>query len=80
MQRAAVSLRQAEASFRALTPADREAARGWTLHTVPLPAGGFAALARSSPLPGDKVAQLKLLNGVYGGDEPRPGQPVKTIR
>ena len=80
VQRAAVSLRQAEASFRALTPADREAARGWTLHTVPLPAGGFAALARSSPLPGDKVAQLKLLNGVYGGDEPRPGQPVKTIR
>ena len=81
VQRAAAPLREAESSFRALTPADREASRGWTVQAVALPADGFASLARSSPLPGDKLAQLKLLNGVYGGgNEPKTGQQVKIIR
>ena len=80
-QRAAAALREAESSFRPLGAADRNAARVWTLQVVPLPADGLAALARSSPLPGDKLAQLKLLNGAYsGGGEPKPGQPVKVVR
>jgi hypothetical protein len=47
---------------------------------VPYPRGGFAELARSSPLPTRPEAQLKLINGVYGGSvEPKPGQPVKVV-
>jgi predicted Zn-dependent protease len=81
LQRAVGSMRQAEASFRALTPADRQAARVWELDTVPMPGGGFEQLARASALNGDKVAQLKLLNGVYGGAAtPATGQLVKIVR
>lgn len=81
LQRAQGSLRQVESSFRALDAADRKAARALTVRTVPYPAGGFEQLAASSPLSGDKVAQLKLLNGVYdGGTAPKAGQLVKVIR
>ena len=51
------------------------------LKTVPYPRGGFAELARSSPLPAQAEAQLRLLNSAYGGGaEPRPGQLVKVVR
>ncbi len=82
LQRAAAGLGEAEASFRALTAADRRAARPWTLRTQPFPAsGGWAALARVSPLGEGAEAQLRLLNGVYqGGRDPRPGQPVKVVQ
>ncbi|HSB98452.1 MAG TPA: M48 family metalloprotease [Burkholderiaceae bacterium] len=81
-QRAAAGLQEAESSFRAMTAADRAAARPWGVQTVPYPRGGFAELARSSPLPSARAeAQLKLINGVYGGGaEPMPGQPVKAVR
>jgi len=46
-----------------------------------LAARRFAELARSSPLPAQAEAQLRLLNGAYGGAaEPRPGQAVKVVR
>ena len=81
LQRAATGLAEAEASFRPLTAAERAAARPWVLKSVPFPRGGFAELARSSPLPTQAEAQLKLLNSAYaGGGEPRPGQPVKVVR
>lgn len=81
LQRASVPMRQAEASFRALTPADRQTARVWVIDAVPMPVGGFEQLARSSVLGGDKVAQLKLLNGVYGGvAPPASGQLVKIVK
>lgn len=81
LQRAAAGLRDAEASFRALTAADRAAARPWRVDTVPFPRGGFGELARASPLPQRAEAQLRLINGVYGGGaEPKPGQPVKVVR
>ncbi len=80
MQRAAPSLREAEASFRPLTAADRAAAKPWTLQTVPFPRGGFAELARRSPLPTRAEEQLRLLNGVYGSTkDPQAGQPVKVV-
>jgi predicted Zn-dependent protease len=47
--------------------------------TVAYPRGGFAELARSSPLP-QAEAQLRLINGFYGGGEPRAGQPVKVVQ
>jgi len=80
MQRAAAGMLEAESSFRALTAADRAAARPWIVNTVPYPRGGFAELARSSPLPARAESQLRLMNSAYGGDaEPKPGQPVKVV-
>jgi predicted Zn-dependent protease len=48
------------------------------LRTAPYPASGFAELARRSPLDSPQ-AHLRLLNGVYGGGEPRTGQRVKVV-
>jgi predicted Zn-dependent protease len=80
-QRAEPGLAEAESSFRAMTAADRAAAKPWTVRTVSYPRGGFAELAKSSPLPATRAeAQLRLMNGVYGGDgEPRVGQLVKIV-
>ncbi len=65
-------------------PAQRRRPRrraAWVLKTVPFPRGGFAELARSSPLTLQAEAQLRLLNGAYAGAaEPRLGQPVKVVR
>ena len=62
-----------------MSGSDRLAARPWTLRSVPYPRGGFAELARRSPLPVRAVEQLRLLNGVYAAGEPQPGQLVKVI-
>jgi predicted Zn-dependent protease len=78
--RARASLREAEASFRPLSAAERAQARPWRVKLVPYPAGGFAQLARGSPLPELAEQQLRLLNGVYGGHaEPKVGQMVKVV-
>jgi predicted Zn-dependent protease len=79
LQRASAQLAEAESSFRALTAADRSAARPWSVKTAAFPRGGFAELARSSPLPRAEQ-QLRLLNSVYGGGtDPRAGQQVKVV-
>ncbi|MBA2351456.1 MAG: M48 family metalloprotease [Burkholderiales bacterium] len=78
LQRARPQLQEAESSFRALTAADRQAARPWKLKTVAFPRGGFAELAKQSPLPSAEQ-QLRLLNGVYGGGDVKPGQMVKVV-
>jgi predicted Zn-dependent protease len=80
-QRATAGLSEAESSFRALTAADRAAARPWRVQAVPFPRGGFAELAKTSPLPPARAeAQLRLMNGAYGGGaEPKLGQPVKVV-
>ncbi len=79
LQRAAAGLREAEGSFRALTAADRSAARPWTLAIVPSPVGGFAALALRSPLGAQAEAQLRVINGAYDRREPAPGTLVKVV-
>jgi predicted Zn-dependent protease len=71
-------MQEAERTFRALTPADKAAAKAWTLRTTQMPRGGFAELARSSPL-ANPEQQLKLINGVYAGGEIKPGTPVKVV-
>jgi predicted Zn-dependent protease len=71
-------LREAEGSFRAMTAQDRAAAKPWAIKLAPYPKGGFAELAKRSPLP-HAEAQLRLVNGVYGGGEPKPGQLVKVV-
>jgi len=71
-------LREAEGSFRAMTAQDIAAARPWLLRTVPYPRGGFAELANASPITSAE-RQLRLINGYYGGGEPKPGQTVKVV-
>ncbi|MEY3252351.1 MAG: hypothetical protein RL227_1324 [Pseudomonadota bacterium] len=80
LQRARAQLHEAESSFRPLTAADRQAARPWQLRTVAFPAGGFAELARSSPLGSGAESQLRLLNGAAAGSQPAVGQRVKIVR
>jgi predicted Zn-dependent protease len=80
LQRAYGDLVQAESSFRHLSAADRAAARPWHLHTLPLPAGGLAELARHTPFESDALGQLRLLNGVYTQGGPAPGAWVKTVQ
>jgi predicted Zn-dependent protease len=79
LQRAYRQMLEAESSFRAMTAADRAAARPWTIGTVPYPRGGFEQLARKSPLTQRPEQQLRLINGVYAGGEPRLGQLVKVV-
>ncbi len=79
LQRARPGLRDAEASFRPLSSGDRAAARPWALRSVPYPSGGFAQLARNSPLGTQAESTLKLINGAYGGKLPAPGQLVKVV-
>lgn len=82
LQRNEALMQEAEGSFRGLSAADRAAARPWVLKPVALPRGGFAELARSTPLLNQQEARLKLINGAYGdnGQEPKPGQLVKTVQ
>jgi predicted Zn-dependent protease len=79
LDRAMPQLKEAEASFRALTAADRKAARPWVVRTVAYPRSGFAELAKQSPLSTYAEQQLRLLNGFYAGGEPKPGQLVKVV-
>ncbi len=78
LQRAAAPLQEAESSFRALSPADRVAAKPWQVRTEPMPAGGFAELARRST---QTETHLRLVNGVYGGGaDPPLGAAVKLVQ
>ncbi|CAH0348164.1 Beta-barrel assembly-enhancing protease [Aquabacterium sp. CECT 9606] len=79
LQRAAAPLREAENSFRALTAADRAAARPWAIKLVAYPKGGFQQLAKQSPGLAMAEQQLRLINGVYAEGEPKAGQTVKVI-
>jgi len=78
LKAASPALARAQGSFRAMTAAERDAARPWQIKTVAFPSGGFAQLGRSSPLP-DAERQLRLLNGFYAGGAPAAGQTVKVI-
>jgi len=78
LRQANVALAQAQGSFRTLNAQDRRAAQAWALKIVNYPGGGFAQLAKSSPVP-QAEAQLRLINGYYSGGDPRVGQPVKVI-
>ena len=79
VQRNRVQLQETEASFRPMGAAERAAAKPWSLKLVPYPRGGFAELARSSPL-ANAQQQLRLINGVYDAAEPQVGQMVKIVQ
>jgi predicted Zn-dependent protease len=78
LQGARSALREAENSFRPLSAQDKAAARPWALKLVAYPKGGFAELAKTSPLESPEQ-QLRLINGFYSGGEPKPGQLVRVV-
>jgi predicted Zn-dependent protease len=79
IDRARAGLREATASFRPLSAADRAAAKPWTIRLQPMPAAGFTELARRSPLGAQSERQLRLLNGVYTGGSIAAGRAVKVV-
>jgi predicted Zn-dependent protease len=78
LQASKIKLQEAEGSFRPLSTQDKLAARPWVIKTTPYPKGGFAELAKTSPIARPEQ-QLRLINGFYGGGEPPVGTLVKTI-
>lgn len=74
------TLRTAINSFRAITPAEKLAARPYVLKVIAArPGMTMATLARHSPLGTDAESQLRLMNDLYPSGEPRPGQLLKIV-
>ena len=78
LQRNRPQMLETENTFRTMTAADRSAARPWMVRSVLMPRGGFAELARISPLANPEL-QLRLINGVYPAGDIQPGIAVKTV-
>ena len=78
LQRNRAQMLETENTFRSLTTADRAAARPWQVRSTTMPRGGFAELARTSPL-ADPQQQLRLINGVYPSGDVKPGAPVRIV-
>jgi predicted Zn-dependent protease len=75
------TLRAAINSFRAITPAEKRAARPYLMQLVNAQPGmTMAGLARKSPLGTDADSQLRLMNGLYPKGEPKPGQLLKIVQ
>ncbi len=75
------TLRAAINSFRAITPAEKQAARPYVLRLVTAQPGmTMAGLASQSPLGADAESQLRLMNDLYPGGEPKPGQLLKIVQ
>jgi predicted Zn-dependent protease len=75
------ALRASINSFRAITPAEKLAARPYVLQLLTARPGlTMAALARQSPLDDDAESQLRLMNDLYPDGEPRPGQRLKIVQ
>jgi len=74
-------LRAAINSFRAITPAEKLAARPHVLQLLTARPGlTMAALARQSPLGDEAESQLRLMNDLYPDGEPRSGQRLKIVQ
>ena len=78
LQRSRAQMVEAENTFRALTAFDKAAAKPWLLRTTAMPRGGFAELAKTSPL-ANPEQQLRLINGVYPAGDIKPGVSVKAV-
>lgn len=75
------ALRAAINSFRAITPAEKQAARPYVLQLVTAQPGlTMAGLARKSPLGAEAESRLRLMNDLYPNGEPQPGQLLKIVR
>jgi predicted Zn-dependent protease len=78
LQRNMAQMRQSESGFRTMNQNDAAAARPWLLRASAMPRGGFAELARLTPL-ANPEQQLRLINGVYAGGTIPPGAPIKIV-
>jgi predicted Zn-dependent protease len=78
LQRNRSQMAETENTFRALTVSDKAAARPWVVQSAVMPRGGFAELAKISPL-ANPEQQLRLINGVYPAGDVRPGLAVRTV-
>ena len=78
LQRAGAARAVAGGVLQSRPAQDASAARPWVIKTVVYPKGGFAELAKTSPLDAPEQ-QLRLINGFYSGGEPKAGQLVKVI-
>lgn len=78
LQRSRPQMLETENTFRALTAADKAAARPWMVRSAVMPRGGFAELAKTSPLT-NAEQQLRLINGVYPAGDIKAGVAVKTV-
>lgn len=75
------ALRGAINSFRAITPAERQAIRPRMVQLLSVEPGvTMAGLARKSPLGDEAEAQLRLINNLYPNGEPKPGQLLKIVQ
>ena len=78
LQRNMAPMRETENGFRAMNQNDAAAARPWLLRTTTMPRGGFAEMARATPI-ANPEQQLKLINGVYASGTIPPGAAVKVV-
>ncbi len=68
-------------SFRALTAQDKKMAKPAVIHVVQVrPGETLESLARTADLTGDKVARIRLLNGLYPNGMVSPGESLKLVR
>ena len=68
-------------SYHTLSAEEKKLAGGLHIKVITAKTGTrFATLARHSPVPKHAEAQLRLLNDLYPGGEPRPGQRLKIVR
>ena len=75
------TLRAAINSFRAITAAEKKAARPYVLKLVTAQPGmTMASLARQSPLGAGAESQLRLMNALYPSGELTPGQRLKIVQ
>lgn len=75
------ALRGAINSFRAITPAEKQAIRPHMVQLLSVEPGvTMAGLARKSPLGDEAEAQLRLINNLYPNGEPKSGQLLKIVQ
>ena len=68
-------------SFRALKKAELKLAQPAVIHVIEVKAGqSLESLAKTADLPDDKVARIRLLNGLYPSGEVKPGDMLKLVR
>ena len=77
----ATPLEESIKSFRAITDAERDAAKALTIRLVTADAGTrMADLAARSPLGRNAEGYLRLMNGLYPKGEPVAGQTLKIVQ
>lgn len=68
-------------SFRSLTKEELKLAQPAVIHVVEVkPGESLESLAQTADLPDDKLARIRLLNGLYPSGEVKPGGMLKLVR